>query len=119
MENSTSPKGAKKLVQKEQPKTPQKSQTARKPLVDLDEKIERVSDAPTQKLKRYFKKTTYIKGFGVVAVGEALTGEMAKAWAENTSVKIDAYVGKKSEALNELPKTDKQKLAEYEAQNKD
>lgn len=85
----------------------------------MDEKIARVSDAPTKKLVRYFKKTTYIKGFGVVAVGEALTAEMATAWAANTPVKIDAYVGKKSEALNELPKTDKQKLADYEAENKD
>ena len=119
MENSTSPKGAKKLVQKEQPKTPQKSQTARKPLVDLDEKIERVSDAPTQKLKRYFKKTTYIKGFGIVNAGDELTGEMLKAWTQNTPVKIDAYVGKKVDVLKELPKSDKQKLADYEAQNKD
>ena len=78
--------------------------------------------APTEKPKRpkrYFKKTTYIKGFGIVNAGDELTGEMLKAWTQNTPVKIDAYVGKKVEVLKELPKSDKQKLADYEAQNKD
>ena len=74
---------------------------------------------PPPKVKRYFKKTTYIKGYGIVNAGDVLTKGMAKAWAENTPVKIDAYVGKLNEALSELPKTDKEKLAEYEALNKD
>ncbi len=56
------------------------------------------SDAPTR-AKRYFKKTTYIKGFGIVNAGDELTSEMAIAWSSNTKVKIDAYVGAKDECL--------------------
>ena len=97
---------------------PKSQSSPRKPLVDLSEKIERVSDAPTKKARRYFKKTTYIKGFGIVNAGDELTGEMLKCWTHNTDVKIDAYVGDKVDVLKELPKSDKEKLAEYEAQNK-
>ena len=119
MDNSTPQKGNQKQPSKPSKLAP-KSPTKRTPLVDLDEKIARVSDAPTAKVgKRYFIRTTYIKGYGVVAVGEALTSEMAEAWKANTKVSIDAYVGKKNETLKELPKTDKEKLAAYEAQNKD
>ncbi len=56
------------------------------------------SDAPTR-AKRYFKRTTYIKGFGIVNAGDELTSEMAIAWSSNTKIKIDAYVGTKDECL--------------------
>ena len=106
---------------KQQPKAPLKAKAP----INLSEKITsggsptpKGDTTPTPKVKRYFKKTTYIKGFGIVNAGDELTNEMAKAWATNTSVKIDAYVGKSSETLSELPQTDKEKLAAYEALTK-
>ena len=109
MENSTNPKGAKKS---EAPKRPQRPATSQS-----SEPVGPPTEQP-KKLARYFKKTTYIKGFGIVNAGDKLTGEMAKAWAANTAVKIDDYVGKASETLVELPQTDKEKLAAYEALTK-
>ncbi len=91
----------------------QKEQKPQAP-INLSEKIKPVG-SPTPKIKRYFKKTTYIKGFGIVNAGDVLTKEMVTAWEKNTDVKIDAYVGKKDETLSELPQTDKEKLAAYEA----
>jgi len=75
-----------------------------------------VSDVPTEKKKRYFNRTLYIPGFGMVVAGEELTKEALDAWQAKTKVPISDFVGK---SRPEKPKSDKEKLAEYEQLKKE
>ncbi len=82
---------------KEQSKL-QRAKVSQRPSVSSSKASAKDEEA-SAKDERYFKKTTYIKGFGIVNAEDKLTSEMAIAWSSNTKVKIDAYVGAKDECL--------------------
>lgn len=56
-----------------------------------------VSDTPTptpkKRTKKVWLKTLYIKGHGMVAVGEEVKADALNAWAKHTKVKVDKFIG--------------------------
>lgn len=42
--------------------------------------------------KRYWAKRLYVKGFGMVDVGEEASAEALAAWKKATKVKVDNYL---------------------------
>ena len=91
---------------------------ANKPLLDVleEEAAPKAAKKTSRVGNRYFNRNMSIPGFGFVVAGDLLTEEALVAWKKKTKVDIDKFVG---DTIPEQPKTDKEKLAEYEALKKE
>ena len=68
----------------------------------------------------YWLRPVYVKGAGMAVAGEEVTTAQLKAWNKATPVELGLpYAGKLDEVAKEKPKTDKEKLADYEALKKE